>query len=56
MRILLISSELPEVRGMSDRVLVMRAGRMVAELPRTGSLWKTIFAHAAGIGSDRVAA
>ena len=32
--ILMISSELPEVLGMSDRVLVMRAGRFVAEFAR----------------------
>jgi len=32
--ILMISSELPEVLGMSDRVLVMREGRIVRELPR----------------------
>jgi rhamnose transport system ATP-binding protein len=32
--ILMISSELPEVLGMSDRVLVMRAGRLVAEFSR----------------------
>jgi rhamnose transport system ATP-binding protein len=32
--ILMISSELPEVLGMSDRVLVMREGRIVAEFPR----------------------
>jgi len=30
--ILMISSELPEVLGMSDRILVMRQGRIVAEL------------------------
>jgi ribose transport system ATP-binding protein len=30
--ILMISSELPEVLGMSDRILVMRGGRIVAEL------------------------
>jgi ABC-type sugar transport system ATPase subunit len=30
--ILMISSELPEVLGMSDRILVMREGRIVAEL------------------------
>jgi ABC-type sugar transport system ATPase subunit len=34
MAILMISSELPEVLGMSDRVLVMRAGRVVAEVTR----------------------
>jgi rhamnose transport system ATP-binding protein len=32
--ILMISSELPEVLGMSDRVLVMREGRFVAEFAR----------------------
>lgn len=32
--VLLISSELPEVLGMSDRVLVMFEGRVVAELSR----------------------
>ena len=37
MAILMISSELPEVLGMSDRVLVMHGGRIVAELrPRRG--------------------
>jgi ABC-type sugar transport system ATPase subunit len=30
--ILLISSELPEVLGMADRILVMRAGRIVGEI------------------------
>lgn len=34
MAILMISSELPEVLGMADRVLVMREGRITAELPR----------------------
>lgn len=32
--ILMISSELPEILGMSDRVLVMREGRIVAEFSR----------------------
>jgi ABC-type sugar transport system ATPase subunit len=34
MAILMISSELPEILGMSDRVLVMREGRIVAEFTR----------------------
>lgn len=37
MAILMISSELPEVLGMSDRILVMREGRIVAEIPRAGA-------------------
>jgi rhamnose transport system ATP-binding protein len=32
--ILMISSELPEIMGMSDRILVMREGRIVAEFSR----------------------
>lgn len=32
--VLLVSSELPELLGMADRVLVMRQGRVVRELPR----------------------
>lgn len=31
--VIMISSEMPEVLGMSDRVYVMNAGRMIAELP-----------------------
>jgi ribose transport system ATP-binding protein len=31
--VLMVSSELPEVIGMSDRVLVMRDGRITGELP-----------------------
>ncbi|MCE2490373.1 MAG: sugar ABC transporter ATP-binding protein [Anaerolineae bacterium] len=34
MAILMISSELPEVLGMSDRILVMRQGQLVAEFDR----------------------
>ena len=32
--VLLVSSELPEVLALSDRVLVMRAGRIAGEIPR----------------------
>jgi rhamnose transport system ATP-binding protein len=32
--ILMVSSELPEVLGMADRVLVMHEGRLVADIPR----------------------
>jgi ABC-type sugar transport system ATPase subunit len=54
--ILLISSELPEILGMSDRVLVMRGGSLVADLPRAEMSMETVFARAAGISSDRISA
>jgi rhamnose transport system ATP-binding protein len=47
--ILLISSELPEILGMSDRVLVMREGRLVAELGREEATQERVIEAAAGI-------
>jgi ABC-type sugar transport system ATPase subunit len=46
--VLLISSDLQEILGMSDRVLVMRAGRMVAEFDRTVATEEAILAAALG--------
>ena len=54
--ILLISSELPEVLGMSDRVLVMREGRLVAELSRAEATQERVIQAAAGVGGRRVIA
>lgn len=45
--ILMISSELPEVIGMSDRILVMSDGVIAAELP-AGTAEETILAAATG--------
>lgn len=42
--ILMISSELPEILGMSDRVLVMRDGKIVAEFDRTEATQERIAA------------
>jgi ABC-type sugar transport system ATPase subunit len=42
--ILMISSELPEVLGMSDRVLVMREGRIVAEFERQDATQENVVA------------
>jgi rhamnose transport system ATP-binding protein len=47
--ILMISSELPEILGMSDRVLVMREGRLVAELSRAAATEERIIEAAAGV-------
>jgi ABC-type sugar transport system ATPase subunit len=56
MAIVIISSEMPEVLGMSDRVLIMRAGRIAAEFEQADLTMETVFAHAAGIDSDRLLA
>jgi ribose transport system ATP-binding protein len=53
--ILMISSELPEILGMSDRVLVMREGRLVGELTKadgTAITQEAIMAYATGIRED----
>ncbi|MET3927223.1 sugar ABC transporter ATP-binding protein [Devosia sp. 2618] len=47
--VLLISSEMPEVLGLSDRLLVLREGRIVAELAPQDFKMETVFMHAAGI-------
>lgn len=47
-----ISSELPELVGLSDRVLVMRAGRFVAELTGTDITEQNIVYAAASSGDD----
>jgi len=46
--ILLISSELPEVLGMSDRILVMHEGRLVADMPRRAANQEIIMSYASG--------
>jgi len=44
--IVMISSELPEVLGMSDRVYVMREGRVTAELSRAEATSETVMTAA----------
>jgi ABC-type sugar transport system ATPase subunit/ribose/xylose/arabinose/galactoside ABC-type transport system permease subunit len=46
--ILMISSDLPEVLAMSDRVLVMREGRISAEFPRDAATQERVMAAATG--------
>ncbi|SDR34789.1 ribose transport system ATP-binding protein [Rhizobiales bacterium GAS191] len=45
--VLMVSSDLPEIVGLSDRILVMAAGRIVAELP-SGVGEEEVVAHAVG--------
>ena len=46
--VLMVSSELPEVIGMSDRILVMRDGRLAGELP-AGSDEEAVLQVATGV-------
>ncbi len=54
MAILMISSELPEVLGMADRVLVMHEGRLTADIPRDKATPETVM-FAATHGTEEVA-
>jgi ribose transport system ATP-binding protein len=45
---IMISSELPEAIGMSDRILVMHEGRVAAELSREEAAQETIMRYATG--------
>jgi ribose transport system ATP-binding protein len=44
----MISSELPEVLGMSDRILVMHAGRVGGEIDAKGATQPGVLALALG--------
>jgi len=46
--VLMVSSELPEVLGMADRILVMREGRLVGEFSHTEATPESVMAVAAG--------
>ncbi|PWH12806.1 MAG: D-xylose ABC transporter ATP-binding protein [Ardenticatenia bacterium] len=50
MGIILVSTELPEILAMSDRILVMRNGTIAAEIPRQEATNERLLAHATGEG------
>jgi ABC-type sugar transport system ATPase subunit len=52
MAILMISSELPEVLGMSDRIAVMRGGTLAGVLGRAEATQESVLALALGHGKE----
>jgi len=54
--ILLISSELPEVLTLSQRIMVLRAGRVVGEVPQSQATQDGLLRLMAGLGEDARAA
>ena len=48
MAIMMISSDLPEVLAMSDRVLVMQKGRIAADIPAAEATQEVIMHYATG--------
>lgn len=53
MAILIISSEMPELMGICDRILVMHEGEITGELARDAFDEETIMAFAAGQGREK---
>jgi L-arabinose transport system ATP-binding protein len=53
--VLLVSSDLPEVLGLSDRVLVMREGRIAQELARREASEERVLQHALPVGAGALA-
>jgi len=53
--ILVVSSELPELLGLCRRILVMRAGRLVGEIPRADATEAALMRLMAGVETDRAA-
>ncbi|MFC4640344.1 sugar ABC transporter ATP-binding protein [Deinococcus hohokamensis] len=49
--VVMISSDLPEVLGMADRILVMREGELVGELPRQDASEEAVMYLATGQGA-----
>jgi ABC-type sugar transport system ATPase subunit len=50
--ILVISSELPEVISLSERIIVLRGGRVAGELPRKGATQDAVLRLMAGLGDS----
>lgn len=54
--IMMVSSELPEIMGMSDRIVVMREGRIAGELQRSEATQERIMELSTGVSHEKSAA
>jgi rhamnose transport system ATP-binding protein len=52
--VIMVSSEIPEIIGMSDRIIVMREGRQVAEIDQQQVSPEKLVRSAAGIDEASV--
>ena len=50
--ILMISSDLPEILGVSDRILVVREGQIAADCPARGATEESILSFATGVKEE----
>jgi ribose transport system ATP-binding protein len=53
--VIMISSELPEILGMTDRVLVLHEGRLTATLQTRDTSQEAILNYAAGLDPESLA-
>ncbi len=51
--VILVSSELPEIMGMSDNCLVFKEGRIVARFTRAEATPEALVRAASGLASDK---
>ncbi|MBL8581075.1 MAG: D-xylose ABC transporter ATP-binding protein, partial [Rhizobiaceae bacterium] len=51
--LVVVSSEIEEVLGLADRVLVMRRGRLVLDAPRSGLTPHAVMQAAFGTGEGK---
>jgi ABC-type sugar transport system ATPase subunit len=54
MAIVLVSSELPEVLGLSDRIMVLHEGRITGEFRREEATAEAVMAAATGHAAERI--
>lgn len=50
--VIMVSSEMPELLGMSDRIIVMRQGSLVAEFERSEATQEKVLAAAMGVSNN----